>query len=615
MMKPLAASIAGAIAASLITLHAQTPRSAMQAVPPPTGTAALAGVVKDPDGAPVRRATVTIQGDMRLDRMTVADDEGRFAFASLPSGRFTVTAEKAGYPARSYGAKQPYRTGSGVLLEDGQNVTDLVLTLAKGGAIAGTVFDERGQPMSGVPIMAWEIRTSLAGERTLGFAGPETVTVITDDRGMYRVYGLPPGVYTIGTSWYYDGGLPLRVPTDAEIRAAFESRQAPRSASPSPSPLPDPPRFSHSPSFIPGVVDPMSAGTVTLAAGEVREGVDLRMQFLPMSEIVGTITAADGGAIDVELTIARQGAVEALNTMQVRPAQTESKFSSGNLSPGPYRVAAQSDATPTRPALWAAADVMVSGGQPASVSLVLQPALTVTGKVLFESTTLTPPKDPAHIAVNLRAMGPDDVSTESKTDAAGSVAITGVIPGPYVVSASISGGPPIGPWWIVKSVILDGRDVTDKPFSIDASNAQGLVVTFTDVSAELSGTLTTPSGAPAPDYFLIVMPADRTFWSKRTRRITSVRPDRAGRYIFRRMPAGEYLVAVTTDLVPDDLRDLNAIERLAADGVRVTIGAGEQKTLNLQTKAPGVRSIAAPASVSTARTPFRGAIPRASSRR
>jgi hypothetical protein len=515
--------------------------------------------------------------------MTVADDEGRFAFDGLPAGRFTVTAQKPGYPERSYGARQPYRAGSGVLLEDGQHVAGLVLALAKGGAIAGTVFDERGQPMSGVPIMAWEIRTSLSGDRTLAFAGPEPVTVITDDRGMYRVYGLAPGVYTIGTSWYYDGGLPLRVPTDAEIRAAFESRQASRPASPTPSPIPDPPRFSHSPSFIPGVVDPMTAGTVTLSAGEVREGVDLRMQFLPLSEIVGTITAADGGAIDVELTISRQSSVEALNTMQVRPGQTESKFSSGNVSPGPYRVTAQAEPTPTRPALWAAADVMVSGGQPASVSLVLQPALTVTGNVVFEPTTLTPPNDASQIAVNVRPMGADDPSTDSKTDATGALTITGVIPGPYVVSASISGGPPLGPWWIVKSVFLDGRDVTDKQFSIDASNAQGLVVTFTDVAAELSGTLTTPNGAPAPDYFLIVMPADHAFWSKRTRRIASVRPDRNGQYAFRRLPAGDYLVAVTTDLVPDDLRDLNAIEGLAAAAVPVTLAAGEKKTLNLQT--------------------------------
>src|SRR5262245_41276838 len=132
-MRTRAGWLAIVIVTALVTPHAQTPaRDVPQAVPPPTGTAGLAGVVKDLDGAPVRRATVTIEGDMRLDRMTVADDEGRFAFTGLPAGRFTVTAQKSGYPERSYGAKQPYRTGSGVLLQDGQHVIDLSLTLAKG---------------------------------------------------------------------------------------------------------------------------------------------------------------------------------------------------------------------------------------------------------------------------------------------------------------------------------------------------------------------------------------------------------------------------------------------------------------------------------------------------
>ena len=86
------------VTALFVTVHAQAPPRDVPSVPPPTGTAGLAGVVKDLDGSPVRRATVKIAGDMRLDRLTVADDEGKFAFDGLPAGRFTITALKAGYP-------------------------------------------------------------------------------------------------------------------------------------------------------------------------------------------------------------------------------------------------------------------------------------------------------------------------------------------------------------------------------------------------------------------------------------------------------------------------------------------------------------------------------------
>ena len=591
----------------LVALRAQTPpRSILQSVPPPIGTADIAGVVKDPDGNVVRRATVKIAGDMQLERLTVADDEGQFEFGGLPAGRFTITAHKAGYPERSYGASRPYRAGSGVLLTDGLHVHDLVVTLAKGAVIAGTVFDQRGEPMPGVPIMAWQVRTSMAGARTLDTASPEPETVITDDLGRYRVYGLPPGEYTIGTSWYFDGGEALRLPTDADIRAAFQAATAARTGTPTP-PAAEQPRLALAPSFAPGVVDPLSAATFTLAAGEVREGVDVRMQFLPMSEIVGTIATSDGSPINVELTIARQSAVDALNTMSVRPGMTEKDFRSGSLSPGLYSVMAQSEPMGDKPAMWARAGVMVSSGQIAPVSLVLQPAITLKGRVVFEGSVLTPPKDPAQIQINVRTAGQDQIATESKVDAAGLITTTGIVPGPYRVVGSIAGGPPTGQWWSLKSVVVDGRDVTDRPFEISSGRIENLTITFTDVTAGIAGTLTTPRGAPATDYFLIVLPLDREYWGARGRRIASTRPDRTGRYSFSRLPAGEYGVAVTTDLVPEDLRDANALERLAAEAAKVTLTFGERKILDLRT--------AAPASDSIARTLFRDARPTVSSRR
>ena len=103
-----------------------------QALAPPSGTGAMSGAVVDPEGKPVRRALVRAAGDMRLERSIVTDDEGKFSFADLPSGRFTLSAEKTGYPRISYGAKRPFRAGSGLYLQEGQKVTGLTLTLAPG---------------------------------------------------------------------------------------------------------------------------------------------------------------------------------------------------------------------------------------------------------------------------------------------------------------------------------------------------------------------------------------------------------------------------------------------------------------------------------------------------
>src|SRR5215471_11959175 len=75
----------------------------------PSGTASIAGAVVDVQRHPLRRSSVTITGP--VTRVVVTDDNGRFAFGSLPAGRYTIVARKPGYPQMSYGAKQPFRTG------------------------------------------------------------------------------------------------------------------------------------------------------------------------------------------------------------------------------------------------------------------------------------------------------------------------------------------------------------------------------------------------------------------------------------------------------------------------------------------------------------------------
>jgi hypothetical protein len=153
------------------------------AAPRPAGGAGIAGVIRDQAEQPIRRALVTIASD-GFTRSLVTDDEGRFTFTDLPAGRFTIQAAKPAYPSMSYGANRPYRPGPGLTLAEGQQASGVVLKLGRGAAISGAVFDELGKPMPGIPVMAWEIRTALSGERTLDFPANFGEAVTTDDRGM-----------------------------------------------------------------------------------------------------------------------------------------------------------------------------------------------------------------------------------------------------------------------------------------------------------------------------------------------------------------------------------------------------------------------------------------------
>ncbi|HXT69590.1 MAG TPA: carboxypeptidase regulatory-like domain-containing protein [Vicinamibacterales bacterium] len=550
----------------------------------PTGSGAIEGTVIDLEKKPVRRAHVTIEGtgDVRLNRTTITDEAGHFAVSDLPVGRFTVSAEKTGYPRVSYGASRPFRAGSGIFLQAGQQAKDIVLTLAPGAGFTGVVYDQFGEPRPGVPVQAWEIRTSLSGERTVDSpsAGVETLYT-TDEQGRYRIYGLAPGDYVMGTAWFFHGqSFAVRILTDSELRAAFQPQG--QSAAPGAGvPAPDSARFDYSPVFSPGVVDPLAAGVMRLEAGEMRTGVDLRMQFQPMSTVEATVSAPDGTQPSARMTLGRRNIADALNTMTVS-SSNGGRYRSTSLSPGDYRLSAQLAAADGKPALWAISDFTVSGGQALTLSLFLQPALVVTGAVRFESATAKPPADLSRVSVLLSNADVNDLETARSIDASGALSITGVIPGNYSVRASVPAGIAGGTVWTVKSVLAGGRDVTDRRFEIPSSSVSDLTVTFTDVTTELAGAITTASGSAATDYFVIAIPADRAYWLPQSRRIASTRPDGSGRYQFRALPPGEYRIALTTDLVTSDLRDMSTLDRLAAQSVGVTIAVGDRKTLDLR---------------------------------
>jgi hypothetical protein len=547
------------------------------------GTASIAGAVRDDAGRAVPRATVTIAG-AGLELAAITGDDGAFTFSDLPAGRFTIKAEKPAYPSVSYGAKRPNRPGPGVLLDAGREVTGILLTLARGAVLTGTVFDDRGQPMPGVSVMAWEVRAALGGARTLDFPSTGGVSVTTDDRGRYRVYGLPPGEYTVGTAWFYSGLAEVRVPTEAELRAAFQAIAQPGSRA-APVPAVAPTSYNYARVFFPDSLDPMLAGTVTVASNDVRDGLDIRMQFRPMAQIRGRVVGAvDGAQGGIRMTLTRRSPVQALNTTTVFPASPDGAFSTQSLAPGDYTIMAQTNPTPTSTPMWAKADVTISSADPVDVVLRVEPAVALTGRLAFEGAG--PPPDPTRARITL--VGTDMASFAANSgpavvDASGAFTLGGVVPGRYrfnVNMPSASAGAP--PAWTLRDVRFGGTDVTDLPVDIGAGPMGPVSITLSDQIGELTGSLTDVDGRPATDYFVIVVPADSRYWVLGSRRIVNARPDIRGRFSFRGLPAGDYRIAATTDLVPRDLQDTTSIAELMAQALPVKVLPGQTTTFDIK---------------------------------
>jgi len=88
--------------ATLITSIFMFSLTALSAVAQSTGSATLRGTVKDPTGAIVRGATVTLTNERTKDeRSAKSSEDGTYTFAAVAPGSYTLKVEASGFKTSS----------------------------------------------------------------------------------------------------------------------------------------------------------------------------------------------------------------------------------------------------------------------------------------------------------------------------------------------------------------------------------------------------------------------------------------------------------------------------------------------------------------------------------
>ena len=566
-------------------------------VPPATGTAQIAGTVvtaaQTPE--PVRRVTVILRGEGGTQLEAVTDDGGAFAFTSLPADRYTLQASKAGYLPMSYGSKRPGGSGTPIVAADGQRVTTMPMTLQKGSVITGTVRDNQGRPVAGVALSALRYATSMqTGERTLqevtlGSAGlvvqnfaadafPGTST--TDDRGVYRIYGLAPGDYVISASVKPLYSVSPMVSTDVHQISADDVQRAERLLRGSGNAPPaaatdrvDVSRVDYVPIYHPAALSALDAATVTLGAAEERPGIDILLQMVPTATIRGTLTALDGSPVYNAQVSVMDPSYAPGRVGRVTRSNEDGEFVIAGVPPGRYEMQAAS--YPER--LFAMSEVAVEG-RDISVALTAAPGVTMTGRVVFDGTSRAPAPTLELIYLRRRTFATGGPAYEMSPD--GAFKLSGIPPGKYRLM--INGRPPAG--WMLRSSMVNGVDASDVTFDVKPNqNIENVVVTLTDRPAEISGVLQDAAGKAAPEYGLVVFSADAKYQVAQTRRTQYVRPDITGRFIVRNLPAGDYLISAVTDVENGQWNDPAFLAALAASSpIAIAVAEGEKKVQDIR---------------------------------
>jgi hypothetical protein len=125
--------------------------------------------------------------------------------------------------------------------------------------------------------------------------------------------------------------------------------------------------------------------------------------------------------------------------------------------------------------------------------------------------------------------------------------------------------------------------VLDSPLRVDAGESETTVaVALAPQLSLITGTFTGASGRAAPEYLVVVFPADRALWPAAGRRIRAVRPGTDGRFTIAALPPGDYRLAAVWDAEPDEWFDPTFLERLLPAAIAIPLGDGETRTQDIR---------------------------------
>jgi hypothetical protein len=166
--------------------------------------------------------------------------------------------------------------------------------------------------------------------------------------------------------------------------------------------------------------------------------------------------------------------------------------------------------------------------------------------------------------------------------------VPSLAPGSYLVrsDATTASG------WVLKSAIVNGRDLADLPLvsANDGGELAGVVVTVTDRMGEITGRLIDAGGQPVTRYSMVVFTQDQSLWLPNARRIRAVRPATDGSFVVGDLPAGEYAIAAVEDAESTQIFDAGFLARLLPSAVTVALSDGESRRQDYRVASDVVRS-------------------------
>jgi hypothetical protein len=457
-------------------------------------TGSIKGRVVNESGQPLPQAAVFVRafGSIGRARTTTSGADGTFQVNGLDPLAYIVSASLPAYITPLRDPDNPvtyFRVGDSVKLE-----------LIKGGVITGGVTSSAGEPVIAVHVRVYMIRD--------GNNHPPSYEVFkdrpTDDRGIYRIYGLPAGTYIVSAGGSseppnmnldaYEGDVPTYAPAATRDTAA----------------------------------------EITLRPGEEATNVDIRYRGEPGHVVSGSVSGA-AGALGYTIRMnSSAGGESQLTNSSYQPPGTKG-FSISGVGDGDYDLSAVSFGPGGEISVSEYRRIKVKGADVTGVELSVRPLSSISGRVVLEESKEPECKSkrrPSFAETVITSWHNEKISPKDQPqylwnlgapvipDKQGDFTIRNMVPGPYRFSTRS-----LAKYWYLQSISLQPTGAPAAKGAVasrtvDAARnwttlrsgerLSGLIITLAAGAASLQGQIKLAEGQTLPPkLFAYLVPAER----------------------------------------------------------------------------------------------------------